>query len=168
MTPSQIRLLQRSFVKIEPIAASVSAEFYDRLFRIAPETRSLFKEDMSYQYAKFMSVISELVNLHLRSLISLPVTSQGGCDAAMPGVRALGHRHNEFGVKPEHFVPMREALMDTLADTLGDDFSPAVREAWEEAFDLLARVMKSGLLNVAPSGPHILERFARGRAGGGA
>jgi nitric oxide dioxygenase len=162
MTPSQIRLLQRSFVKIEPIAADVSAKFYDRLFRIAPDTRVMFKEDMSYQYAKFMRVISELVNLHLRSLISLPVTSNDGGEAAMPGIRALGHRHNDWGVKPEHFVPMREALMDTLAETLGDDFSPTVREAWGEAFDLLANVMRKGLLNIAPAGPRFLDRFAHG------
>jgi hemoglobin-like flavoprotein len=57
---------------------------------------------------------------------------------------------------------MREALMDTLAETIGDDFSPTVREAWGEAFDLLANVMRKGLLNIAPAGPRFLDRFAHG------
>jgi hemoglobin-like flavoprotein len=159
MTPSQIRLLQRSFVNIEPIASEVSAKFYEKFFNLAPETRPMFREDMSYQYAKFMGIIAELVNLHLRSLISLPVTSQGNGEAVMPGVRELGRRHTGFGVKPEQFAIMRVALMDTLAETLGEHFSPVVREAWEEAYDVLAKVMKEGLLNILPSGQRFLDRF---------
>lgn len=159
MTPSQLRLLQASFVKIEPVAADVSAKFYARLFENVPETHDLFPQDMTVQHAKFMRVISELVNLHLRSLISLPVTSQGNSEAAMPGIRELGRRHKDFGVKPEHFAPMRQALMETLAETLGEDFSPAVREAWEAAYDVLAKVMLSGLHNIVPSDQRFLRRF---------
>jgi hemoglobin-like flavoprotein len=161
MTPSQIRLLQRSFVRIEPIAADVSARFYTRLFEIAPQTRELFQPDMTYQYTKFMSVISQLVNLHLRSLISLPVTSQGDSEAAMPGVRALGSRHKDFGVKAEHFDLMRAALLETLAETFGEDFSPALREAWEAGFDVLAKVMMNGLANIAPADERFQRRFGQ-------
>jgi hemoglobin-like flavoprotein len=158
MTPLQIRLVQRSFVKIEPIATKVGAKFYGRLFKTAPETRALFKSDMSYQHAKFMSVVAELVSLHLRSLISLPVTRLDAGEAAMPGMRDLGRRHGEFGVRPEHFELMRAALMETLEEVLDDDFTEEVREAWEGAFDVLANVMKGGLLGKASSTPHFLER----------
>jgi hemoglobin-like flavoprotein len=160
MTPLQIRLVQRSFVKIEPIATKVGSRFYGRLFKVAPELRSLFKNDMSYQHAKFMSVVAELVSLHLRSLISLPVTRLDAGEAAMPGIRDLGRRHIDFGVRPEHFPVMRTALMDTLAESLGEDFSEEVREAWEGAFDVLANVMKGGLTGKISSTPHFLERVA--------
>jgi hemoglobin-like flavoprotein len=160
MTPLQIRLVQRSFVKIEPVATKLGAKFYARLFKLAPETRMLFRGDMSYQHAKFMSVLAELVNLHLRSLISLPVTRLDGGEAAMPGMRDLGRRHGEFGVRPEFFPIMRTALMDTLAETLGEDFTDETREAWEGAFDVLANVMKGGLAGKTISTPHFLERAA--------
>lgn len=161
MTPFQIRLVQRSFVKIEPIATKVGAKFYARLFKEAPETRALFKNDMSYQHAKFMSVVAELVNLHLRSLISLPVTRLDAGEAAMPGMRDLGRRHGEFGVKPEHFALMRRALMETLEETLGEDFTGEVRDAWEGAFDVLANVMRGGLMGkTTTSTPQFLDRFA--------
>lgn len=160
MTPFQIRLVQRSFVKIEPIATKVGSRFYAKLFKAAPEVRTLFKSDMSYQHAKFMSVVAELVNLHLRSLISLPVTRLDAGEAAMPGMRDLGRRHGEFGVRPEYFQIMRTVLMDTLAETLGEDFNEEVREAWEGAFDVLANVMKGGLMGKASSTPYFLDRAA--------
>jgi nitric oxide dioxygenase len=160
MTPSQIRLVQKSFVKIEPIATEVGAKFYARLFRMAPETRALFKGDMSYQHAKFMSVIRELVSLHLRSLISLPVTAVEG-EAAMPGIRNLGREHIKFGVVPAHFGLMRTALMETLYEVLGPDFTPEVQQAWAEAYDLMAKVMKGGLLNTGGQ-PQLMDRFSHG------
>jgi hemoglobin-like flavoprotein len=160
MTPLQIRLVQRSFVKIEPIATKVGSKFYGRLFKMAPETRALFRGDMSYQHAKFMSVVAELVNLHLRSLISLPVTRLDAGEAAMPGMRDLGRRHGDFGVRPEHFQLMRTALMDTLAEMLDEDFTDEIREAWEGAFDVLSNVMKGGMMGKSSSAAHFLDRVA--------
>ncbi|MEJ2117204.1 MAG: globin domain-containing protein, partial [Alphaproteobacteria bacterium] len=151
MTPSQIRLVRDSFRKIEPIANQVGQAFYDKLFEAAPETRKLFKRDMSFQHEKFMSVVNELVSLHLRSLISLPVTLLNSSEAAMPTIYELGKRHIEFGVTPAHFGLMRSALIETLAELLGDEFTPQMQEAWEAAFDVMATVMKKGLTNTSTS-----------------
>jgi nitric oxide dioxygenase len=159
MTPSQIRLVRDSFSKIEPIASQVGQAFYDKLFETAPETRKLFKGDMSFQHAKFMSVVNELVGLHLRSLISLPVTLLNSSEAAMPTIYDLGKRHADFGVTPAHFGLMRSALLETLAELLGDEFTPRMREAWEAAFDVMAGVMRKGLENTAPSSDQFLDRF---------
>jgi hemoglobin-like flavoprotein len=159
MTPAQIRLVRSSFTKIEPIASQVGEAFYNKLFNTAPETRQLFKEDMSFQHQKFMSVVNELVSLHLRSLISLPVTLLNSSEAAMPTIYELGKRHVEFGVTPAHFGLMRSALIETLAELLGDEFTPQMREAWEAAFDVMANVMKKGLENSETSSEHFLDRF---------
>jgi hemoglobin-like flavoprotein len=159
MTPSQIRLVRNSFSKIEPIATQVGEAFYNKLFNKSPETRNLFKRDMSYQHAKFMSVVNELVGLHLRSLISLPVTLMNSAEAAMPAIHMLGKRHAEFGVTPAHFDMMRSALLETFSELLGNEFTPQMREAWESAFDVMASVMKKGLQNAEPSAANFLDRF---------
>ena len=159
MTPAQIRLVRNSFTKIEPIASQVGEEFYNKLFNTAPDTRQLFKEDMSFQHTKFMSVVNELVSLHLRSLISLPVTLLNSSEAAMPTIYELGKRHVEFGVTPAHFGLMRSALIETLAELLGDEFTPQMQEAWEAAFDVMANVMKKGLTNTSTSSEHFLDRL---------
>jgi hemoglobin-like flavoprotein len=160
MTPVQIRLVRNSFDKIEPISSQVGAVFYNKLFEMAPETRSLFSPEMSLQHAKFMSVVKELVSLHLRSLISLPVTLLNNSEAAMPAIHMLGKRHTQFGVSVAHFDLMRKALMDTLTEILGAEFTNELREAWLEAFDVMANVMKKGLLDKEPSGPQFLDRLS--------
>jgi hemoglobin-like flavoprotein len=160
MTPAQLRLVRESFNKIAPVATKVGEKFYNRLFAMAPETRKLFKDDMSYQHEKFMSVVAELVNLHLRSLLSLPAIQSEASEAAMPTMRKLGKEHAVWGVIPAHFGLMRTSLMTTLHEFLGDDFTPAVREAWEEAFDIMSKVMRNGLLDTGPIMPDFVNRLS--------
>lgn len=159
MTPSQIRAVHNSYAKIEPIAQTVGEKFYNRLFAMAPETRKLFPVDMSQQHLAFMNVVAQLVNLHLRSLISLPVTQQDNAEAAMPTMRKLGKEHAKWGVIPAHFGLMRKALMDTLDEMLDDNFTSDLREAWYGAFDVMARVMQNGLLDTTPISEQFLGRF---------
>ena len=160
MTPAQIRLVHTSFARVAPIAKQVGEKFYNRLFALAPETRKLFKDDMSYQHEKFMSVVAELVNLHLRSMISLPVTQLENSEAAMPTIRKLGKDHAQWGVIPAHFGLMRKSLMATFEEVLGDEFTTELREAWAEAFDVMAKVMQNGLLDTGPIAPEFLDRLA--------
>ena len=47
MTPQQIELVQTSFKKVVPIAGTAADLFYDRLFEIAPEVRSMFPQDLT-------------------------------------------------------------------------------------------------------------------------
>ena len=49
MTPQQIELVQSSFKKVVPIAGTAADLFYNRLFEIAPEVRSMFPQDLSEQ-----------------------------------------------------------------------------------------------------------------------
>lgn len=164
MTPSQIRAVHNSFAKIEPIAQKVGEKFYNRLFAMAPETRKLFPEDMSKQHLAFMNVVAQLVNLHLRSLISLPVTQSANAETAMPSMRKLGKEHAQWGVIPAHFTLMRKSLMDTLAEMLGDELTPDLRDAWTEAFDIMAKVMQNGLLDTGPISEQFLGRFGESEA----
>eukprot|EP00977_Amphora_coffeiformis_P015264 scaffold4484_cov170-Amphora_coffeaeformis.AAC.4 len=46
----------------------------------------------------------------------------------------LGKRHVRYGVKPEMYEFMGEALVYTLEKLLGDDFKPEVREAWNQIY----------------------------------
>jgi len=50
----------------------------------------------------------------------------------------LGKRHVRYGVTPEMYGFMGEALMYTLEKMLGDDFKKETREAWEQVYSELA------------------------------
>ena len=129
MTPQQVQLVQSSFKKVVPIAATAADLFYDRLFEIAPETRTLFPQDLTQQKGKLMSMLGTAVaNLHQLETI-------------LPAVRDLGRRHKGYGVGSEHYAPVGAALLWTLEKGLGADFTPEVKAAWTDTYTALAGVM---------------------------
>ena len=141
MTPEQARLVAESFKQLESRVPELGAAVYDTLFEIAPETRTLFKGDMAVQHAKFLNILGEFVNLRRRSLHFLPVTDQGG-EAVVPGIDRLRSGHKAAGIKKEHYVLMRRALLSSLAAMLGDRLDERTAEAWGAAFDTLAETMQ--------------------------
>ena len=131
MTPEKIGLVQSSFAKVAPIAETAAALFYARLFEIDPSLRSMFHGDIEEQGRKLMSILQVAVsNLHR-------------LDTIVPAVKALGARHVRYGVEDGHYGTVAEALLWTLEKGLGDDFTPATREAWIEAYTVLANTMKA-------------------------
>ncbi len=103
MTPQQIELVQSSFRKVVPIAGTAADLFYDRLFEIAPEVRSLFPQDLSEQKKKLMGMLGAVVG----SLHKL--------DEILPTVVDLGKRHKGYGVTAAHYAPVGAALLWTLS-----------------------------------------------------
>jgi len=130
MTPEQIDMVQGSFKKVAPIADTAADIFYDRLFEIAPEVRSLFPDEMGDQKKKLIQMLAVAVN-GLKDL-----------DAIVPAVQALGARHKAYNVEDSHYDVVGAALLYTLGKGLGDDFTPEVEAAWAETYGLLASVMK--------------------------
>jgi hemoglobin-like flavoprotein len=159
MTPAQLRIVRASFARIEPVLPQLGRSFYQRLFVIAPELRSLFDEDMAAQEAKFMRVVGELVNLHLRSLLSLPAV---GGRASIPALVQLGRNHAAIGIRPEHFDWMRIALLDGLRGELGESFTHDMEGAWMAAFDVLTRAMQEGMLGAPARRDRFLDRLDDG------
>jgi hemoglobin-like flavoprotein len=129
MNTQQIELVQASFENVRPIADQAAETFYQRLFEIAPEYRSLFRHDMKKQGAMLMSTLG------------LAVGSLKNLEAILPAVRSLGQRHAGYGVTAEHYQPVAEAFLWTLEYYLGEDFTPELKEAWVEAYTTLAKVM---------------------------
>ena len=130
MTEQQVRLVQQTFMRVLPISDLAAQLFYKRLFELDPTLRPMFKGDMQEQGRKLMQMIG--------------MTVQG---LSVPGeimglVADLGRRHVEYGVIDAHYDTVRTALMWTLAQGLGADFTPEVKMAWTEAYEFLAKVMK--------------------------
>ena len=129
MTPEQIRLVQQSFAKVAPIAEPAAAMFYDRLFTLDPSLRPLFKGDMKEQGQKLMS------------MINVVVAGLNNLEKIVPAVQNLGRRHVDYDVRPEHYETVGAALLWTLGQGLGDDFTPDVHDAWATAYGILSETM---------------------------
>ncbi|MGO9484952.1 MAG: globin domain-containing protein [Rhodomicrobium sp.] len=141
MTPNQAKTVAESFSQLESRLPELGAAVYDRLFYVAPETRSMFKGDMRDQHRKLVNVIVEFVKLRGRSQHFLPVTGASG-SAVVPGLNRLRSGHTAAGVKTEHYAMMRKAILASLAAMLGEKFDQKAADAWGAAFDMLAETMQ--------------------------
>ena len=67
----------------------------------------------------------------------------------VPAVKQLGARHVQYGVKDEHYDTVAAALVWTLEQGLGPDFTPEVKEAWVAVYGVLAATMKEAAASAA-------------------
>lgn len=108
----------------------VGSLFYENLFRIAPETRSLFPESLDAQGRKLVQTLSWIVD-HLDAPEHL-----------MAGAEALAQRHVGYGVTPDQYDAVGAALITTLGAGLGDAFDENDAAAWTRVYgDLSARMI---------------------------
>ena len=131
MDQVQQHLVRASFAKVAPIADTAAAMFYERLFATDPTLRPLFKGDMVVQGRLLMTMIGTAVeNVHQ-------------LDQILPVVRDLGRRHAGYGVKAADYHTVAGALLGTLEQALGSEFTPAMRDAWAAYYQTLAAEMKA-------------------------
>ncbi len=129
MTPTQIQLVQKTWKLVEPISEQAAELFYDRLFQLDPSSEKLFKSDMKEQGRKLMQALALVVH----SLTNL--------EQVVPAVEEMGRRHADYDVTEEMYQTVGEALLWTLEQGLGDAFTPDVKEAWAEAYAIVAETM---------------------------
>jgi hemoglobin-like flavoprotein len=129
LTEEQKKLVARSWAKVEPIADTAADLFYAKLYELDPSLRPLFKGDIKQQGAKLMKTLT------------LAVNSLGNLDGLVPVLQQLGKRHKDYGVASAHYGTVATALLDTLDEGLGDDFTPATKDAWVAVYGLVSSVM---------------------------
>lgn len=129
MTPEQIALVQDSWAKVKPNADTVAELFYARLFELDASLKPLFKGDMKEQGKKLMATLN------------LAVTSLTKLEEILPAVQDLGRKHVQYGVPDESYQTVAQALLDTLAKGLGDEFTVDVKAAWTQTYVTLSTVM---------------------------
>ncbi len=130
MTPEKIALVRSSWQQVLPIRDTAAALFYGQLFELDPSLRSMFKGDMVEQGRKLMMIINTAVS------------SLDNLGPILGAVEDMGRRHVAYGVTEAHYDTVGSALIWTLAKGLGEQFTPAVRDAWVETYTTLASAMK--------------------------
>lgn len=130
MTPQQIHLVKSSFQKVLPISETAADLFYGKLFELDPSLRPLFKGDMKEQGRKLMDMLDVLV----QGLDKL--------QTILGAVQKLGKSHVAYGVQNKHYETVGTALLWTLEQGLGKDFTAETKQAWVETYKLVAGAMQ--------------------------
>ena len=130
MTKEEIILIKRTWKLFREINPTVVGDtFYSKLFLENPSVRKMFPKDMNQQYQKLIDMLSTIVG-RLDNLEELS-----------SDIAAMGQRHVAYGVKPAQYQKVGEALLWTLEQGLGKDFTPEVKDAWTKCYTSLADAM---------------------------
>jgi len=129
LTAQEIVSVRSSFDLVFANAGDMTTMFYDRVFELAPEFRPMFPADMSILKQDFISKLAVLVG-------SLDQTT-----GLLAGADLLGRNHKRYGVKPEHYPVVGEALLWSLARGLGPHWTDEVEQAWRKVYDVIAQRM---------------------------
>ena len=122
-------LLSESLGLIAPVAGEVVQSFYEQLFAEFPEVRPMFPADMGDQPEKLLKAIIALVTHYEQP------------DALMPALTSMGRRHNDYGVRIDHYSAVGLTLLSTLRQYAADAWTPAYEGAWLRAYTFAAGVM---------------------------
>lgn len=130
MRPRQVELVQVSWRSVLPVGDTFAELFYGKLFSLDPTIRTLFKSDLREQ------------GRNLTAMMSVAAGSLAKPERITLAVQQLGRRHAAYGVQARHYALVETALLWALDKSLGEAFTPEVKEAWTEVYALLARTMQ--------------------------
>lgn len=130
MTTQQIQLIKRSWKIFQQINPEVVGDvFYSKLFADKPALRHMFPKEMKQQYLKLMDMLNTMVSRLDRM------------NELTDELEAMAARHLHYGVRPAHYKIVGKALLWTLEQGLGADFTHEVKQAWTACYDTIACIM---------------------------
>jgi hemoglobin-like flavoprotein len=130
MTEQQITIVKRTwklFREIDPVI--VGDTFYSKLFSDHPGLRKMFPKNMEAQYRKLMDILSTII-----ARLDMPEHFPGD-------VLKMAQRHIGYDVKPVHLDWVGAALLWTLQQGLGSDWTEEVKWAWMDCYDSVSTII---------------------------
>jgi len=129
ITHRQIELVENSWDFILVSSPEAGFCFYKILFEIDPRLKKLFNSDIEVQTQKLVSLITFVVH------------KLNNVNSVLADVRSLGVRHRDYHVLPEHYKAVEAALLQTLNQSLGEEWNRETEEAWKAVYTLLSETM---------------------------
>jgi hemoglobin-like flavoprotein len=128
-----VELLRQSFELVVSRQPLLVRRFYEILFQRYPQVQRLFGRTPPAAQEKMLTEALVAVIDHLE-------------DAAwferMLG--ALGARHVGYGVTPEMYAWVGDALLTTLAEVAGAEWTDELARTWTAAYGAIASTMQAG------------------------
>jgi nitric oxide dioxygenase len=138
LSEREAELIRASFRAVAADAPAAARAFYGHLFAVAPHTRRMFLTDMGRQGAKLIATLGFVV------------AEMDAWVRVAPLAEELALRHLAYGVRPEHYPAVGEALQAMLRAVLGPDWTPEAAAAWARVYDALQAQMIAAAYQPAP------------------
>jgi hemoglobin-like flavoprotein len=130
ITYDQVVLIKKTWKLFRGIGPAVVGDtFYSKLFALHPPLRRMFRGDMEEQYRRLMDMLNTIIgNLDKRDVLDQSIIS-------------ITIRNTNSGMRPVHYKLAEEALLWTLKQGLGNDWTPVISDAWTKGCNLITAAM---------------------------
>ncbi|MFQ6652734.1 hypothetical protein Gotur_024458 [Gossypium turneri] len=128
-----------------------SLRFFSLILEIAPGAKNMFSflresEEIPQNNPKLKAHAVKVFKMTCESAIQL--REKGEVVVADTTLKYLGTVHVKSGVKDPHFEVVKEALLRTIKEAIGEDkWNEEMNNAWDEAYDQLAEAIKAEMKN---------------------
>lgn len=120
----------------------VGVHLFHKFFELAPEALPIFAFGRDSNLEEDFYLSSKLIHhakLYIVALDKAIGLLGPNFELLREILMDLGDKHRRFGVSPELFKPMGQAIIETLEELLGEKkFTPAIKASWTECFQLLS------------------------------
>eukprot|EP00978_Attheya_sp_CCMP212_P020942 scaffold60641_cov34-Attheya_sp.AAC.1 len=122
---------------------------FRKIFAIAPEAHDLFRFTKEFEPNSEELFASERLKKHGAGVVStldIAICMLGtDLEPLVLVLKDLGARHAKYGVLEAHFPIVGQALIETLADALGEKFTDDVKAAWVDIYAVVQSNMLAGM-----------------------
>lgn len=130
MTSEAVDRVQDHFERLGTVG--LAERFYNVLFAEYPELRPLFPENLAE------------LREHFTSMLRLVIENLGRVTAVDIPLRDLGARHLAYGAQPQHYLAVRDVLLEALRQHSGSDWSDQLAHDWRLAITMILVPMLHG------------------------
>ncbi|KAJ7967370.1 Non-symbiotic hemoglobin [Quillaja saponaria] len=142
----QESLVVRSWSVMKKNSGELALKFFLKIFEIAPSAQKLFSflKDSNVPLEQNPKLKTHALSVFLMTCESaVQLRKAGKVTVRESNLKRLGASHFKSGVVDEHFEVTKFALLDTIKEAVPEMWSPAMKEAWGEAYDQLVAAIKA-------------------------
>ena len=131
-TTDQIDALRTSLKTLAPSGERLATGFFARLFKAHPPLRPLFPTDLARRNQDLLGALGTLVkNAHRLGAMEHLLTE-------------FGARNQLSGILPHHYGMARDAMLDAMHETMGENWTPQHEQAWGMALNAASSMVLRG------------------------
>lgn len=129
MTRRQIKLVRNSWKTAGEEPLMLGILFYDRLFSLSPETRTIFRSPVSQHTTKLMQTVGTLINK---------------LDVLEDSIYEVTHLAETFvpeGVRAMHYSAIGKSLLWAVEQRMGSSWNRSTTRAWQSFYTTLSSIV---------------------------
>lgn len=125
-----VETLRNSFALVAEREPTVARRFYGHLFTRYPQYEPLFSKNAPEKQQQMLTEMLAAVVAHLEDT-----------DWLVANLKALGVRHDDYGVTADMYPAVGECLVLTLSEVAAEEWTPNTQQAWIDAYGAICSLM---------------------------